>query len=150
MARFFLGMVHTAVSGLPDVAEVDVALDPTDDETPADLDDDYRDQRFRPPRSPAASHTARKAHRTNITQRHVRQEVLTAMSDVTWIVHRTVRCARLRVTSQQWVRAPADSLAFWNRIDDDAWQVIDSDGDRICGHDLVTVDIYARVVAPRT
>lgn len=46
--------------------------------------------------------------------------------------------------------APADSLAFWNRIDDDAWQVIDSDGDRTCGHELVTVDIYARVVAPRT
>jgi hypothetical protein len=72
------------------------------------------------------------------------------MADVTWIVHRTLRCTRLRVTSQQWVRAPANSLAFWNRIDDDAWQVIDSDGDRSCDDDLVTVDIYARVVAPGT
>jgi len=70
------------------------------------------------------------------------------MADVTWIVHRTMRCANLEVMSQQWVRAPADSLAFWNRIDDHAWQVIDAEGDGGCDGDLVTVDVYARVVAP--
>jgi hypothetical protein len=69
------------------------------------------------------------------------------MADAMWIVHRTLRCANLRVTSQQWVRAPADSLTFWNRIDDRAWQVLEAEGDQGCVSDLVTVDIYARVVA---
>lgn len=72
------------------------------------------------------------------------------MADATWIVHRTQRCADLRIVSQQWVRAPADSVVFWNRVDDAAWQVIEAAGDLTCDADLITVDIYARVVAPRT
>lgn len=72
------------------------------------------------------------------------------MADVTWIVHRTQRCGNLRLMSQQWVRAPADTLDFWNRIDDGAWQFLEVEGDLACAGDLVTVDIYARIVAPRT
>lgn len=71
------------------------------------------------------------------------------VADVTQIVHRTRRCANLRLMSQQWVRAPADTLDFWNRIDDAAWQFLEAEGDLTCDADLVTVDIYARTVAPR-
>lgn len=71
------------------------------------------------------------------------------VADVAWIVHRTRRCANLRLMSQQWVRAPADTLDFWNRIDDAAWQFLEAEGDLTCDADLVTVDIYARTVAPR-
>lgn len=71
------------------------------------------------------------------------------MADATWIVHQTRRCAHLTVTSEQWVRAPADTLDFWNRIDDDGWMFIQADGNPACDEDLVTVDVYARVVPAR-